>query len=138
MATLPLVTMTSEMKQCTGRWKLTEKRILIWDYLEKFGASGKRSAKSAQGELLFWGPLDGSRKKATGNAVDYTANQILKMARFGPSRARLHAPFSRGWRVRCCINYSVHDCSLSRLQSFDQRRWSKGSRRGAKDSKGRV
>lgn len=73
-----------------------------------------------------------------GKAVDSPANQILKMARFRPSRARLHASFSRGWGVRCSINYSVQDCSLLRLQSFDQRRWSKGSRRGTNDSKGRV
>ena len=55
VATLPSVTTTTEIKQRTGRWKLAEKRISIWDYLGKFGASGKRSAKSAQGELLFCG-----------------------------------------------------------------------------------
>lgn len=126
MATLPLVTMTSEMKQCTGRWKLTAKGSQCGIILRSPArvASDLRSLhKRAALLLVLLTDCAKERLPVGGNpgkAVDSPANQILKMARFQPSRARLHASFSRGWGVRCSINYSVQDCSSSRLQSFDQ------------------
>ena len=125
LATLPLVTMTSEMKQCIGRWKLTEKRISIWDYLEKSGASGKRSTKSAQGELLFcssyWRIAQKSGcqwERALGTGLTTRPIKYWKWRVFGILVRGFILHFWGDGEF--AAPFIVQDRSPSRLQSFDQ------------------